>query len=405
MDVKTNKQLLQEWATVVDAGDGIQNSEVKNTIARVTENTANERGYTASDFTQLVEDGTQTGHIDSQDPILISMFRRTAPSLIAFDVVGVQPMRGPVGLIFAMKAYYGKKADGIEALGIDEPNKDFTGTYDTATGENLGSANEVDATVDGQAPVTQVAPWPEMEFGIEKISVTAETRKLKARYTRELAQDLRALHGLDADAELGNMMVSEIRAEMNREMVFEINDQAKVGAQTGTAVAGTYNLSADSDGRWSVEKYKELMTFINRESQVVARETRRGLANFIITTADVAAALQEASKLDTTFMTQGLSFDGVGVTYAGLLSGRFKLYIDSYATANYVTLGYRGATSYDAGIIWAPYTGLERLSANGEEDFQPRLGYQTRYGIAYNPFTPGTSGTNQYYRRFLVTNL
>lgn len=423
MTIKTNAELHNRWGSVINEGDNNLSTEVKNVTARILENTTEKgenqkkmhvdttTGQISESRETLLEAGTDSANLDFQDPILVSMVRRLMPSLIAFDIVGVQPMTGPTGLLFAIKSWYNTKEDGNEALGIGEPNKDFTGPYGTAAGEELGVSDQVNVGAPGQTPVDQVAPWPEMEFSIEQTSVTAETRALKARYTRELAQDLKATHGLDAEMELANMMVGEIRSEMNREMVFKINEAAKVGAQNlngqnVVATTGTYDLNADSDGRWSVEKYKELMTFIHRESQVVARQTRRGLANFIITSADVAAALTEASRLDTTFATQGLSFDGVGITYAGLLQGRFKLYIDSYAPSNYITLGYKGQTSYDAGLIWAPYVGLERMSAIGEEDFQPRLGYKTRYGIANNPFVEGTGpGQNQYYRRFTVANL
>ncbi len=404
-------QLLEKWSSVLDNEnvESIQSHEVKNVVAQVLENT-NEKGNLPNKKTEvkysLTEaSGTVADHIDYQDPIFVAMVRRTMPSLIAFDVVGVQAMKGPTGLLFATRAWYGAKADGNEALGLDEPNKDFTGSHATAAAEVFGTDLQQGGTGAANDPVTQVAPWAELEFSIESTSVTARTRKLKGRLTNEVMQDLRNTHGMDAEMELSNMMVGEIKAEMNREMVSVINTQAKPGAQTGVTAAGTYDFNADSDGRWSVEKYKEFMIFLHRESQVVARETRRGLANFIITTADIAAGLAEASKIDTTFQTQGLSFDGIGVTYAGLLSGRFKLYIDSYATSNYITLGYKGASAADAGIIWAPYIGLEKHTAIGEEDFNPRIGYSTRYGIAYNPFVSGNAGENQYYRTFAVANM
>lgn len=356
------------------------------------------------------ESGTQTDNVSNWDPVLISMVRRTMPTLIANDIVGVQPMNGPTGLIFAMKAWYGGDADASganEAFTSTEPDQTHTGMYDTNPAENLGAdeaVNTADSPNSTEDPVFETNPWPEMSFSIEKQSVTAQTRALKAKYTHELAQDLKTIHGLDAENELANILSAEITAEINREIVKIVHDQSKTGAQNASS-AGTFDLSVDSDGRWSVEKYKGLLVQINKEANQVARETRRGVANFIITSADVAGALDMAGGIDTSFNPGSLTVDSVGVTYAGVLAGRYKVYIDPYANNDYVIVGYKGSNPYDAGYFYAPYVPLQFMRATDSDSFQPNIGFKTRYGMTHNPFVSGSNGGNTYYRKFTVANL
>ena len=409
MSHKSKKQLLEAWKDELATPEGEVglSEEVSEATAQLLENTQKSAGKYSN--VRLDESSTTTGEVAGYDPVLFSMVRRTMPSLIHFDIVGVQPLKQSTGKIFAMKSWYGAP-NGTEALGLDEPNKDYTGPMTTAAGEVLGTNKVTDASqTAADTPVTQLNPWADLTFTVESQDVSVSTRALKGSYTEELAQDMRDIHGLDAGVELSNMMVTEMRAEMNREMVFTVRSQAKPGLDNAgfqqVAVPGTYNLSADADGRWSVEKYKNLMVTLWREAQVIATETRRGVGNFIITTTDIAAALAEASNLDTTFKTQGLSFDGLGITYAGLLSGKFKLYVDPYLTAQEVLIGYKGPHKFDAGVIWAPYIPMYKWEARGEDDGQPRMGYKTRYGITTNPFVSGTAGENTYYRKFTVSNL
>lgn len=397
---KQIKQLLEDWDFALDSKQHapIKSREVREVTARVLENTNNK----AAGQEQIVVENT-TGNIAGYDPVLISMVRRSMPSLIAYDIAGVQPMTGPTGKVFALKAFYGTDVTDPtqEAFTGTAPRVNHTGTMNTSTAETLGTEQNANGT---GAVVAPTNAWAQMSVGIEGVTVEAKSRKVRATYTDELYQDMKALHGLDADAEISKILTGEIVAEQNRELVDLVNTSAVVGAQN-TATAGTFDMDADTSGRWSVEKYKELMTYLYREATVVARDTRRGQANFIITSADIAAALCEASKLDTTFATQGLSFDGVGITFAGMLAGRFKLYVDAYAPSNYITLGYRGTEKYDAGIFWCPYVGLERRSTRKDADFQPQIGYQTRYGIAHNPLTDGGAQSNVYFRRFDLVNL
>jgi hypothetical protein len=366
--------------------------------------------------------------VDNFDPVLISLVRRSMPNLMAYDVAGVQPMSGPTGLIFAMKSRYTSQA-GTEAL-FNEADTAFSGAGSHAgASDSLGSygtdANTDDvedsfatgtamSTTAAQALGNTGTDFGEMAFSIEKTTVSAKSRALKAEYTMELAQDLKAIHGLDAESELANILSAEILAEINREVIRTINVKAKLGAQTSnTAVNGVFDVDGDSDGRWSVEKFKGLIMQIEREANTIAKETRRGKGNFVICSSDVASALAAAGMLDyTPALAANLNVDDTGNTFAGVLNGRTKVYIDPYATQDYVNVGYRGTNPYDAGIFYAPYVPLTMVRAVGEEDFQPRIGFKTRYGMVANPFAggaasaeTGTDRANQYYRIFAVTNI
>lgn len=368
--------------------------------------------------------GTGASDIDRYDPILISLVRRALPNLMAYDVAGVQPMTGPTGLIFAMKSTYTTQA-GTEAL-FNEADTDFAGT-----GTHAGS-NPVDgayttglgiATVDAeQLGETGGTDFGQMAFSIEKTTVTAKTRALKAEYTVELAQDLKAIHGLDAEGELSNILSQEILAEINREVIRTIYKVAKTGAAS-TATAGTFDLDVDSNGRWSVERFKGLLFNIERDANVIAQDTRRGKGNFIICSSDVAAALAMAGVLDTGGALAGspsLQVDDTGNTFVGTLSGRYKVFVDPYsantgAASQFYVVGYKGANAYDAGIFYCPYVPLQMVRAIDPNTFQPKIGFKTRYGMIANPFVTQSNGTtdgdtftanrNQYFRRVKVTNL
>ena len=378
--------------------------------------------------------------LDTWDPILISLVRRSMPNLIAYDICGVQPMTGPTGLIFAMRARFASM-DGAEAL-VDEALPDHTnqnaagdvgggdigssetnpsvlndspaGTYTSATGMTTAQAEAL-----GDAAGNQFA---EMAFSIEKHTVTAVTRALKAEYTMELAQDLKAIHGLDAETELANILSAEILAEINREVVRNIYVSAVKGAQTNTTNAGIFDLDTDSNGRWSVEKFKGLMFALERDANAIGQQTRRGKGNMIICSADVASALQMAGVLDyTPALNNNLNVDDTSTTFAGVMNGRFKVYVDPYSanvsSSQYYIVGYKGTSPYDAGMFYCPYVPLQMVRAVGENTFQPKIGFKTRYGIAANPFHTGTvaaaangaisvsSATNQYYRKVKVSNL
>ena len=375
--------------------------------------------------------------LDSWDPILISLVRRSMPNLIAYDICGVQPMTGPTGLIFAMRAR-AASMDGAEAL-ADEPsmlsnqdaagdtgggdiagtnpsvlNDSPAGSYTTATGMTAAEGEALgDTTSDAFA---------EMAFSIEKHTVTAVTRALKAEYTMELAQDLKAIHGLDAETELANILSTEILAEINREVVRNIYVSAVKGAQVNTTNAGIFDLDTDSNGRWSVEKFKGLMFAIERDANAIGQQTRRGKGNMILCSADVASALQMAGVLDyTPALNNNLNVDDTSTTFAGVMNGRYKVYVDPYsanvAAAQYYVVGYKGTSPYDAGMFYCPCVSLQMVRAVGENTFQPKIGFKTRYGIAANPFHTGTvaagadgaisisSATNKYYRKVKVSNL
>lgn len=374
------------------------------------------------------------GSVDIFDPVLISLIRRAAPNLIAFDIMGVQPMTGPTGLIFAMRSRYTSQT-GAEAL-FNEANTTFSASAagNTVSVDQFANA-QVGSTPAGatassytaaQAMTTAAAEalgdattnaFQEMAFSIEKIAVTARSRALKAEYTMELAQDLKAVHGLDAETELANILSTEILAEINREMVRKINISATIGAQENVTTAGTFDLDTDANGRWSVEKFKGLMFQLEREANQIAKATRRGKGNILICSSDVASALQMAGVLDTSpALSNSLNVDDTGNTFAGVLNGRYKVYIDPYFAAtsgvHYATVGYKGTSPFDAGLFYAPYVPLQMVRAIGENTFQPKIGFKTRYGLVANPFaTTAADGVvafankNVYYRRFSIANL
>mgnify|MGYP001234241514 CR=1 FL=1 len=376
--------------------------------------------------------------VDNWDPVLISLVRRAMPNLIAYDICGVQPMTGPTGLIFAMKSRFGSQA-GAEAL-FNEADSDFsardaagdTGSTSAHSGTNPSVLNDSPAgtytTGDGMSTAQAETlgdgtdEFAEMAFSIDKVTVTAKSRALKAEYTMELAQDLKAIHGLDAETELANILSAEILAEINREVVRNIYVSAVKGAQVNTTTAGIFDLDTDSNGRWSVEKFKGLMFAIERDANAIGQQTRRGKGNMILCSADVASALQMAGVLDyTPALNNNLNVDDTSTTFAGVMNGRYKVYVDPYAAnvsaSQYYVVGYKGTSPYDAGMFYCPYVPLQMVRAVGESSFQPKIGFKTRYGIAANPFHTGTvaagadgaisisSATNKYYRKVKVSNL
>jgi len=357
---------------------------------------------------------SSSGNVQGWDPILISLIRRAMPNLIAYDICGVQPMSGPTGLIFAMKSHYQSQTGG-EAL-FNEADTDFAGTGTHASSDVL---EDTSSYTTGAGMTTAAAEalgdasnnaFAEMAFSIEKTSVTAKSRALKAEYTMELAQDLKAIHGLDAETELANILSSEILAEINREVVRTIYNNAKKGAATNVTDPGKFDLDTDSNGRWSVEKFKGLMFQIERDANAIAQDTRRGKGNILICSADVASALTMAGLLDNaTGLNNNLNVDDTGSTFAGVLNGRFKVYIDPYSNnsnANkFYVVGYKGTSPYDAGLFYCPYVPLQMVRAVGEQTFQPKIGFKTRYGIVVNPFTSASDDSNAYYRRVQVQNL
>ena len=358
------------------------------------------------------------GNIDYVDPVLISLVRRSMPNLIAYDVCGVQPMTGPTGLIFAMKSHYTSQA-GVEA-GSDEADTSFAGKGTHSANSNPASTQ---TTGTGQTTAEQEADVTiaEMAFAIDKVTVTAMSRALKAEYTMELAQDLKAVHGLDAETELSNILSTEILAEINREVMRVIYTNAKTGAAHNTTTAGTFDLDTDSNGRWSVEKFKGLMFQIEREANAIAKDTRRGKGNVLITSSDVASALAMAGQLSGVPTGNDFDPDDSGSTMVGTLNGRFKVYVDPYAPSaatNYFTVGYKGSSAYDAGLFYCPYVPLQMVRAVGENSFQPKIGFKTRYGLVTNPFANDTgsanngagdgsltANANRYYRHVIVANL
>ena len=423
-----SENLQKKWAPVLDheAMPSIKDTYKRAVTAVVLENQERAMREEKQALFETVPAnniaGTGATEIDRYDPILISLVRRSLPNLMAYDVAGVQPMTGPTGLIFAMKSRYSTQ-DGTEAL-FNEADTDFSGT-----GSHSGS-NPVSGTYTrGTGIATSTAEdlgsgtsFGEMAFSIEKTTVTAKTRALKAEYTVELAQDLKAIHGLDAEGELANILSQEILAEINREVIRTIYRVAKPGAAS-TASAGTFDLDVDSNGRWSVERFKGLMFQIERDANVIAQETRRGRGNFIVCSSDVAAALAMAGKLDYTPAlsgNDGISSDDTGNTFAGTLNGRYKVFIDPYsantnAASQFVMVGYKGSTAYDAGLFYCPYVPLQMVRAIDPNTFQPKIGFKTRYGMIANPFVTQANGTtdadtftadrNHYYRLFAVTNL
>ena len=445
-----SENLQEKWAPVLEHKDlpKIEDNYKRAVTSVILENQERAINEERGAMNEALGAGTgtvvgtgATATADNWDPILISLVRRAMPNLVAYDICGVQPMTGPTGLIFAMKARYVDSTttvDRTEAL-FNEADTDFSGTGTHAGSDPFASGSANSAVQSGYTTGAGVATAtaeidatiPEMSFTIEKATVTAKSRALKAEYTIELAQDLKAIHGLDAETELANILSGEILAEINREVVRTVNTQAKVEGLaseanlTGTAVNGQFNLDTDSSGRWSVEKFKGLMYHIERNANVIARQTRRGKGNFIMCSSDVASALAMAGVLDyAPALSTNLSVDDTGSTFAGILNGSIKVYIDPYYASvaqrptgvtggeGYCTVGYRGTNPFDAGVFYCPYVPLQMVRAVGEDTFQPKIGFKTRYGMVSNPFvgaTPAsglaTANTNSYYRSFEVLNL
>jgi len=444
--------LQKKWAPILEHADlpKITDSHKRATIAQMLENQeqaireSQSGGY--SEQTSLLEAptnamgasaaaGGDSGNINFVDPVMISLIRRAMPNLIAYDIAGVQPMSGPTGLIFAMSARYSSQT-GDESF-YDESDTNFSGQnaaqdapggvvatstttdpFAAAGYTSAGGMTTAQSEALGDATGNQFA---EMAFSIEKVSVVAKSRALKAEYTMELAQDLKAVHGLDAESELANILSTEILAEINREVVRTVNFGAKLGA-ADTATPGTFDLDVDANGRWSVEKFKGLMFQLEREANQIAKDTRRGKGNILICSSDVASALHMAGVLDyTPALSNSLQVDDTGSTFAGVLNGRVKVYIDPYfqgsAGSHYATMGYKGSSSYDSGVFYCPYVPLQMVRAVGQDSFQPKIGFKTRYGMVANPFSRSvqgaadvsdgtiTSGTNAYYRKFKIVNL
>ena len=454
-----NEEIQNKWKPILEHDDlpSIKDAHKRSVTAQILENTENAvreaRAAMSGGFlgeagpTNSIGDPSSSGAgaIDTFDPVLISLVRRAMPNLIAYDVCGVQPMTGPTGLIFAMRARYanstytqngpetfynevntGHSARGGANGAIGDSGANTTtlvGSTHTGTSP-FASNNAANATYNfaaglntsfaeglGNAP----SVFPEMAFSIEKVTVSAKTRALKAEYSLELAQDLKAIHGLDAETELSNILSAEILAEINREVIRSIVITAKQGAETGTTTAGIFDLDTDSNGRWSVEKFKGLMFQVEREANAIAKGTRRGKGNIIICSSDVASALQMAGVLDyaPALNSNNLQVDDTGNTFAGVLNGRLRVYIDPYAGSNYMVVGYKGSSAFDAGIFYCPYVPLQMVRAVDPNTFQPKIGFKTRYGMVANPFAEGlTEGlgnlkqdSNNYYRRILVNNL
>ncbi len=454
-------KLIQKWSPVLneEAAGVITDRYKKAVTAQLLENQevafreeGAQAGFLAESPTNDTTGVTGTGvsATGNWNPVLISLVRRALPNLMAYDVASVQPMTGPTGLIFAMRSRYKTTKAGVsngeEAL-FNEAAIGFSGDSGTTGNGTSGSSGlsgltddsgsnptrSVDSSIDDSRSgpnlpdlystpeaealgVSGQEQFAEMGFTIERATVTAKSRALKADYSMELAQDLRAIHGLDAEAELANILTTEILAEINREVLRTINSQAKTGAITGnTALKGVFNLQTDADGRWSVEKFKGLIVQLDREANQIAKDTRRGKGNFIICSSDVASALSASGMLDyAPAMATALQVDDTGNTFAGTLMGRMKVYIDPYANVDYITVGYKGTSPYDAGLFYCPYVPLTMVRAVGEDTFQPKIGFKTRYGMVSNPFA-GTNGggrdglatakTNQYYRIFRVDGI
>jgi hypothetical protein len=436
-----NTEHLQEkWQPVLEHNDlpEINDSYRKAVTTVILENQEKalkeDRGFLG----EAAPTNSTGSAVDNWDPILISLVRRAMPNLIAYDIAGVQPMTGPTGLIFAMRSRY-KAQNGTEAF-YDEAESAFSGAAananipgsagtssngetnpavlnDGSPGAYTADGGMTTATAEALGDAANNA-FAEMSFSIEKNSVEAKSRALKAEYSMELAQDLKAVHGLDAETELANILSGEILNEINREVVRTVYVSAKPGAQTDTATAGIFDMDVDSNGRWSVEKFKGLMFQVEREANVIAQQTRRGKGNMIVCSSDVASALQMAGQLDTSpALNNNLNVDDAGNTFAGVLNGRYKVYIDPYsanaAAKQFFVVGYKGTSPYDAGIFYCPYVPLQMVRAVGENSFQPKIGFKTRYGLTANPFAGGatvrsgaiTANDNVYYRRVQVTNI
>ena len=454
MDGTNTQQLMEKWAPVLDfeGMDQIKDSHRRAVTAQLLENQEREAQEQASFLGEAAP--ANSGHapagagVAGFDPVLISLIRRAMPNLIAYDVCGVQPMSGPTGLIFAMRSRRDSQTgdetfyDEVDSTFSAQNNsRNLTGGFTGAAvgmgttnqdGTNpgvlnpTGSADQTAYNV-GQGMTTAEAEalgdasdnaFNQMAFSIEKVTVTAKSRALKAEYSLELAQDLKAIHGLNAEAELANILSTEILAEINREVIRTIYKTAEQGAAANVANAGTFDLDVDSNGRWSVEKFKGLLFQIERDANAIAQRTRRGKGNTIICSADVASALTMAGVLDyTPALNANLNVDDTGNTFAGVLQGKYRVYIDPYAanvdSNQYYVVGYKGSSAYDAGLFYCPYVPLQMVRAVGQDTFQPKIGFKTRYGIVANPFAEGTNAglgaltvnANRYYRRVKVANL
>ena len=438
-DVLQNKwQPIIEHADLPDIGDSHKKAVTAVCLENTEKSLKEDQGFGPASLLEAAPTNATGSSIDNYDPVLISLVRRAMPNLVAYDLVGVQPMTGPTGLIFAMRSRYTSQS-GDEAF-YNEANTGFSTQVDdvanTAPGGaeagNVGTQPTGNSTSYNFAGGMTTAKaealgdsgsnaFAEMAFSIEKISVTAESRALKAEYSMELAQDLKAIHGLDAETELANILSTEILAEINREIVRTVNLVAVDGAQQNVATAGSFDLDVDSNGRWMVEKFKGLMFQIEREANENARGTRRGKGNIMLCSSDVASALQMAGVLDYTpaLNSNNLQIDDTGNTFAGVLNGRIKVYIDPYfapsSGIHYMTVGYKGSSAFDAGLFYCPYVPLQMVRAVGEDTFQPKIGFKTRYGVVENPFARGTTAlssagalddnANKYYRRVLVKNI
>jgi len=463
-----SEHLQEKWAPLLnyEGLDSIKDSHRRSVTAVLLENQERflreESAFQVGNLSNLMEaptnavgnggftgSATAAGPTAGFDPVLISLIRRSMPNLIAYDIAGVQPMSGPTGLIFAMRSRYANQA-GTEAF-YNEANSAFTGqnsAFDnvgfagTSTGigttsqsgsnpsvlNPVGGAGDQTAYNTGTGMLTGDAEalgdgangdhFNQMAFSIEKVTVTAKSRALKAEYSLELAQDLKAIHGLNAEAELANILSTEILAEINREVIRTIYKVAEQGAVQNVATPGIFDLDVDSNGRWSVEKFKGLLFQIERDANAIAQRTRRGKGNTIICSADVASALTMAGVLDyTPALNANLNVDDTGNTFAGVLQGKYKVYIDPYAAnvdANqYYVVGYKGSSAYDAGLFYCPYVPLQMVRAVGQDTFQPKIGFKTRYGMVANPFANGTTqdlgaikaNANRYYRRVQIKNL
>ncbi len=446
-----NEEIQQKWAPVLNHEDlsPIKDTHRRGVVATLLENTERalmEASNQAPGSQFLSESPVPVnsgvaggaGSYATFDPVLISLVRRAMPNLIAYDICGVQPMTGPTGLIFALRSQYANTTNNqVAETFYNEVNTSFSSVVsgaNTLGQKNVGTlpgntsvtANLAEegiynfgsgmSTAQAEAlGTTSNVAFPQMGFTIDKVTVTAKSRALKAEYTMEMAQDLKAIHGLDAETELSNILTGEILAEINREVIRTINVTAQRGASTGTAVAGIFNLDVDANGRWSVEKFKGLMFQIEREANQIAKNTRRGKGNIIICSSDVASALQMAGVLDYTpaLNSNNLQIDDTGNTFAGVLNGRLRVYIDPYAGGNYMTIGYKGSSTFDAGLFYCPYVPLQMVRAVDQDSFAPKIGFKTRYGMVANPFAEGltkgagalTKDSNVYYRRILVENL
>ncbi len=438
------EDIQRKWEPILAHPDlaPIKDIHRRSVTAVVLENTekalreANQ--YVPQTLTEAAPANATGADIDTFDPVLISLVRRAMPNLIAYDICGVQPMTGPTGLILAMRSKYSTQGNSAVENFYNEVNTSFSsvvsdantlgqkmvGTFpgNTTTGTanlaetgiyNFGSGMST-AQAEALGTSGNVA-FAEMAFSIEKVTVTAKSRALKAEYSMELAQDLKAIHGLDAETELSNILSAEILAEINREVVRTINVTATRGATENTTTVGRFDLDTDSNGRWSVEKFKGLMFQVEREANQIAKATRRGKGNIIICSSDVASALQMAGVLDyaPALNSNNLNVDDTGNTFAGVLNGRVRVYIDPYAGGNYMVVGYKGSSAFDAGLFYCPYVPLQMVRAVDPDSFQPKIGFKTRYGMVANPYAEGatvglgalTKDSNVYYRRILVDNL